>query len=107
MDQDLGALEEPALLWVGSKPTPSYVEYIRQGKQFALLDLQGANMSCALENLPAKCSDHLGVGSVCGQLAISAHARAQCLLGFWGQPWMCFCSTILRGRSCQTAWSGI
>ena len=31
MDQDLGALEEPALLWVSFKPTPSNVEYIRQG----------------------------------------------------------------------------
>ena len=46
----------------------------------------GADMSRALENLPAKCSDHSGVGTVCGQLAISAHASAQSLLGFGGNP---------------------
>ena len=86
MDQELEALEVPALLWVGFKPTPSNVEYIRQGNQFALLDLLGAGMSRALENLPAKYSDHLGVGTVCGQLAISAHASAHCLLGFGGNP---------------------
>ena len=86
MDQGEGELEEPALLWVGVQPTPSNVEYHRQGNQFALLDLLDANMSCALKDLPAKCSDHSGVGTVCGQLAISAHASAQCLLGFGGNP---------------------
>ena len=86
MDQGEGALEEPALLWVGVQPTPSNVEYLRQGNQFALLDLHGADLSRALTVLPDLCTDHSGVGTVCGQLAISAHASAQCLLGFGGNP---------------------
>ena len=66
MDQDVGTLVEPALLWVGFQPTPSNVQYLSQGNQFALLDLHGANLSCALTDLPDKCIDHSGVGTVCG-----------------------------------------
>ena len=86
MDHGEGALEELALLWVGLQPTPSNVEYLRQGNQFALLDLHGADLICALTVLPGFSADHTGVGTVCGELAVSAHASAQCLLGFGGNP---------------------
>ena len=75
MDQGEGALEEPALLWVGLQPTPSNVEYLSQGNQFALLDLHGANLTRALTVLPGLSVDHTGVETVYGQLAISAHAE--------------------------------
>ena len=77
---------EPALLWVGFQPTSSNVQYLSQGAQFALVDLHGADLTRALTVLPRLSTDHTGVGTVCGELAVSAHATAQCLMGFGGNP---------------------
>ena len=88
MDQDVGTLvvEPPALLWVGLQPTSTNVQYISQGGPFALVDLQGADLTRALSVLPSLSTDHSGIGTVCGELAVSAHANMQCLMGFGGNP---------------------
>ena len=86
MDQDQAAAADLPLLYIGVRATASNADYIRRMSPWALLDLSGANLTQAMENLPPVCSSHSGQGTVCGQLAISAHASQQCLLGFGANP---------------------
>ena len=75
MDQDQG--EEASvtpMLTIQLRATESNCDYIIRRSTWALMDLSGANNSEAIANLPALCSSHTGLGSVCGQTTLSAHA---------------------------------
>ena len=89
MDLELEALvvDPNQLLWVSLQPTSINAQYISQGGPFALMDLKGADLTHALALLPGLLpADHSGIGTMCSEVAISAHANLQCLMGFGGNP---------------------
>ena len=75
------------LLWVGLQPNSINAQFISQGGPFALMDLQGADLTRALALLAdLQFADHSGIGTMCSEIALAAHANAQCLMGFGGNP---------------------
>ena len=68
MEQDVDALvvDLNPLLWVGLQPTSTNVQYVSQGGPFALVDLQGADLTRALAALPSLSTDHSVFGTLCG-----------------------------------------
>ena len=74
------------LLTIELRATESNCDYISRRSNWALLDFSGANNSEAIANLLLLCSSHTGLGSVCGQTALSAHTSQQLLMGFGHNP---------------------
>ena len=88
---DLGSealvVDPNQLLWVGLQPTSINAQYISQGGPFALMDLKGADLTPAFAALPGLLpADNSGIGTMYGEVAVSAHANLQCLMGFGGNP---------------------
>ena len=89
MELDVEALvtDPNQMLWVGLQPNNINAQCLRQEGPFALMDLQGADLTRAKELLDAlQFVEHAGEGYMCGEIALAAHADAQCLMGFGGNP---------------------
>ena len=75
------------LLWVGLQPNSINAQFISQGGPFALMDLEGDNLTRALALLAdLQFADNSGAGYMCSEIALASHADAQCLMGFGGNP---------------------
>ena len=75
------------LLWVGLQPNSINAQFISQGGPFALMDLQGANLTRALALLAdLQFADHSGIGTMCSEIALAAHADVPMSHGLRRQP---------------------